>query len=37
MGGEPEQMLAAELAGADEHLPGVVPGDSAIPPLHLAV
>jgi flagellum-specific ATP synthase len=37
MGGEPEQMLAAELAAGDDHLPHVAPGASAIPPLHLAV
>ncbi|MEA2468168.1 MAG: flagellum-specific synthase, partial [Thermoleophilaceae bacterium] len=37
MGGEPEAMLAAEIAASDDALPGVVPGASAIPPLHLAV
>jgi flagellum-specific ATP synthase len=39
MGGEPEEMLAAELAVADDGsaLPHVAPGASAIPPLHLAV
>jgi flagellum-specific ATP synthase len=37
MGGEPEAMLAAEIAASDDGLPGVVPGASAIPPLHLAV
>lgn len=37
MGGVPEQMLAADLAVTDDHLPHVAPGASAIPPLHLAV
>jgi flagellum-specific ATP synthase len=38
MGGEPEALLAAELADEDvPGLPTVAPGASAIPPLHLAV
>jgi flagellum-specific ATP synthase len=37
MGGEPEDMLAAELAASDDMLPHVAPGASAIPPLHLSV
>jgi flagellum-specific ATP synthase len=38
MGGEPEELLAADLvAGADEFPPAVAPGASAIPPLNLAV
>jgi flagellum-specific ATP synthase len=39
MGGEPEALLAAELAEDDpgHGLPTVTPGASAIPPLHLAV
>jgi flagellum-specific ATP synthase len=38
MGGEPEALLAAELAEDDvPGLPAVAPGASAIPPLHLAV
>ena len=38
MGGEPEAMLAAELAlGDGTEMTHVTPGASAIPPLHLAV
>jgi flagellum-specific ATP synthase len=37
MDGAPEELLAAELVAGDEQLPSVVPGASAIPPLHLAV
>ena len=37
MGGVPEQMLAADVAAADEPFPTVEPGASAIPPLNLAV
>jgi flagellum-specific ATP synthase len=38
MGGEPEELLAAELAGEDPSLlPAVTPGPSAIPPLNLGV
>jgi flagellum-specific ATP synthase len=38
MGGEPEELLASELAGDDSALlPAVTPGPSAIPPLNLGV
>jgi flagellum-specific ATP synthase len=37
MGGVPEQMLAVDVAAADEGFPAVAPGASAIPPLNLAV
>jgi flagellum-specific ATP synthase len=38
MGGEPEALLAAELAADDVGgLPAVVPGASALPPLNIAV
>src|SRR3954453_3261300 len=37
MGGEPEAMLAAELEMGDAEMAPVLPGASAIPPLHLAV
>jgi flagellum-specific ATP synthase len=37
LGGVPEELMAADIAATDEVLPGVTPGASAIPPLHLAV
>jgi flagellum-specific ATP synthase len=37
LGGLPEQLMAADLAATDDHLPAVAPGASAIPPLNLAV
>jgi flagellum-specific ATP synthase len=37
LGGVPEELMAADLAATDEAMPGVTPGPSAIPPLHLAV
>jgi flagellum-specific ATP synthase len=37
LGGVPEELMAADIAETDEVLPGVEPGASAIPPLHLAV
>jgi flagellum-specific ATP synthase len=37
MGGDPEEMLAADVVADEDHLPSVAPGASAIPPLHLAV